>query len=90
MNVQARIPPALCAIHNFIYRYDPDDILESWDDSSDASSEDFESEQRHDASGTLAETIPDWRALRDATEWRDTIAEQMWNDYCQVMSTRAE
>ena len=28
MNVQARIPAALCCIHNIIRRYDPD---ESWD-----------------------------------------------------------
>ena len=28
MNVRARIPAALCCIHNIIRRYDPD---ESWD-----------------------------------------------------------
>lgn len=26
MDIQARIPPALCALHNFIRRHDPSDI----------------------------------------------------------------
>ncbi len=32
MEIQARIPAALCALHNFIYHYNPSDL----DDTSDA------------------------------------------------------
>lgn len=81
MDVQARIPPALCAIHNLIYRYDPDDVLESWETSSEVSSE-----QGDD----LAESIPSRGVMREAAEWRDVIAEQMWWDYLRIMDSRVE
>jgi hypothetical protein len=32
MDIQVLIPPALCAIHNFIRRYDPDEIHHFNDD----------------------------------------------------------
>ena len=31
MEIQARLLPALCALHNFILRYDPDDLEEMLD-----------------------------------------------------------
>ena len=34
INVQARAVPAMCALHNFIRIHDPDEDIESWEDSS--------------------------------------------------------
>ena len=28
MDIQARLPPALATLHNFIYKHDPDDIAD--------------------------------------------------------------
>jgi hypothetical protein len=73
MKVQARIPPALCALHNFIRRYDPDEIetyITDSDDSSDAV-----------PFGKLAQRMPTRRSHANASAKRDTIAQQMWTDY---------
>ena len=35
MDIQARIPPALAAIHNFIRQHDPDEIQQFGDDDED-------------------------------------------------------
>jgi hypothetical protein len=77
MSVQARIPPALCAIHNFIYRYDPDDILDSWEASSEDGSELGDDPVGDNGFGNLAEGIPNRASTRNATEWRDGLAEQI-------------
>lgn len=73
MEIQARIPPALAAVHNFIRKYDPDeltDFVDLLDDFPDM--EDF---------GELG-TGPASRQERNrATADRDSIAEEMWADY---------
>ncbi|KIJ09148.1 hypothetical protein PAXINDRAFT_87885, partial [Paxillus involutus ATCC 200175] len=74
MAIQARIPAALCAIHNFIRNDDPD-IFE-WDFLGDLVEID------HDVGwGTLAEGPSDAAERRRADTRRDRIAEDMWADY---------
>lgn len=79
LNVQARIPAALCAIHNFIAKYDPSEAslpenAPSYDNYNNRV--DFaggEPEQDH-----------------HARNHRDQIAEMMWQSYQQVCAERAE
>jgi hypothetical protein len=75
MNVQTLIPPATCAIHNFIRRYDPDELesitegLEDWQPG------------LHMEDGDLAMHHPNRREVKQANKKRDSIAQQMWDDY---------
>lgn len=74
MSTQARIPPALCAVHNFIRSFDPKEIEEF-------TTEDLIDADAGESRGDLAEG-PAGRAERQkATEDRDSIADAMWRDY---------
>ena len=72
MAIQARIPTALCAIHNFIRTYDttegelPGDVAPLFDDSHD---------ENHPRSATDMVEQP------ESSENRDRIASLMWEDY---------
>lgn len=73
MAIQARIPPALCAIHNFIRLHDADEIYEFNLDVLDQTPGEF--------CGELAEG-PALRAEKDRAELlRDNIAQAMWESY---------
>jgi hypothetical protein len=80
MNIQAQIPTALCAIHNFIRMHDPeetDEMLLETQPSID--SEDSDSQ------------FPVMDMMRENTEAsmrRDQIAQEMWEDYLQVLYDR--
>lgn len=71
MEVQARIPPALAATHNFICDHDPDEI--------------FEFEEAFDPQPGVYGDLGDGPARRAevvrATSRRDQIAEAMWTSY---------
>lgn len=87
MAVQAQIPPAICALHNFILNHDPRDIdhyLSGNEDDLDptpgqAQDNDF---------GLLASTAVTAAEREGATAHRDRIAEQMWNDYQKLLTQR--
>jgi hypothetical protein len=82
MGIQARLPPALCALHNFILRYDPDDLEEMLDTFQDPEHEDVDY-------GNLA-SGPSTREARQRSETRrDEIAQQMWDDYVALLAVRA-
>lgn len=86
MGVQARLPPALAALHNFIRIHDPgeiDDMLPSDDNDNDITNG-----IRANVSGELATELPR-RAERDrANERRDNIAQAMWTQYQDELQRR--
>lgn len=82
MDIQARIPPALCAIHNFIRIHDPQDI-ENFADVVDGYGDEA-------GSGTLAEHAVTQAEKERAGAKRDAIANQMWEDYQALLRERGE
>jgi len=79
MDVQARIPPALCAIHNFIREFDPQDIGDYWYG---------EHPMPGDRFGDLAQGPPTRDSRTRANSRRDMIAQTMWDDYVNILSER--
>ena len=86
MEVQARIPAALCAIHNFIQRLDPDIFF-----TPEFQAQHLEEMQLDEVQGdvdgarVLADgpvTTPEWQ--RVAQQW-DFIAQWMWKDYMREL-----
>ena len=77
LDIQARIPAVLCAIHNVIRAHDVDDIIPEMDpDSGNPNDHD------HIASSAAAEE------LDHPSEIRDRIAQQMWEDYVRICDER--
>jgi hypothetical protein len=81
LNVQARIPAALCAIHNFIATYDPSEASLP----ENAPSYDYDNYHHH---VNFAGVEPEQD--HDASVHRDQIAEMMWQSYQRVCAERAE
>jgi hypothetical protein len=76
MEIQARIPAALCALHNFIRRSDPTDI----DDYPDAT--DLASGRANGAEiGDLATRAINTAERDRMSLQRDRIAQDMWDSY---------
>jgi hypothetical protein len=79
LEIQARIPAALCAIHNFICIHDPiDEVMYTDDDDSNngvVSNDDTIEAVAAEADQPLAR--------------RDRIAQQMWDDYLAIHMERA-
>jgi len=91
MNIQARIPPALAALPNFILNHDPHDIDEylSGDPQLDENDLDPNPGQPEDNEfGLLANGAVTRSEKRRATAARNIIAEAMWRDYQQVQEVR--
>jgi hypothetical protein len=81
MDIQAQLPPALAAIHNFIRQYDPGEISDIVKEVTDV-----QPGGRH---GELAVGPPE-RAARDrASARRDAIAQAMWEQYQRVVQERS-
>lgn len=87
MEIQARIPPALCALHNFIRQHDPSDI-EDYSDMTEFS----HIQVRVDDPGVGDLSMhPLTAAERDmADARRDQIAQTMWSSYQDVVRNRGE
>ena len=83
MDMQARLAPALAAIHNFIRLYDPDEILDLIDEA-----EDIQPGARVPQTGDLAlgPARAAVRALADSK--RDGIAQSMWAQYQSELADR--
>lgn len=73
MDIQAQIPAALCALHNFIRRFDPKDDVEL----AGVNLPDKDVEP----TGVLADGPADAVERRRADQRHDDIAEEMWVDY---------
>jgi DDE superfamily endonuclease len=80
LEIQSFIPPALCALHNFIRRYDPDDILDFDKDIDDLlHGETLEMELGELAAGAVSARAHEW-----ASKMRDDIAQAMWDQYVSI------
>ena len=76
LDIQAQIPVALCAIHNFIRAHDPNEVLPADD------------QFQHDPHpGTFAAGI---ETKNEANDRRDRIVQEMWDDYQCVCQERGE
>ena len=80
MTIQAKVPPALAASHNFIVVHDPGDInefLEENENDLDPSP----GQPLKNEFGTLATGAVTHAEKDRATVKRDSIAQAMWDDY---------
>jgi hypothetical protein len=82
MDIQARLPPALAAIHNFIRIYDPDDI----NDYDNFFDEEHGCREQQNATGDLANGPPTNQARERGNSRRDEIAALMWADYQRYLA----
>ena len=87
IKVQAQIPAALCALHNFIqmHSYDASEESHQSDDDNDDLNGDAPGPEASDI--PLVSDIPD---DDDAKAWQDEIAEMMWMAYQQILEHRGE
>ena len=87
LKIQAQIPAALCALHNFISIHTP-----SGEDNDDRDNDD---QAGNDGENGVMPDDPDLDATpicndnEDAKAWRDEIAEAMWVQYQSVLEERA-
>lgn len=76
MEIQARIPPALCCLHNIIREWDPQELVdierEAGQPASTGEPDDF---------GAVADGIPTHAEREQMKVIRDTIAAEMWARY---------
>jgi len=77
LEIQARIPAALCAIHNFIRTYETDEDLTA------TNSDDYIPND-HDRVASVAVAAD----LDVPSAKRDLIAQQMWDDYIRICDER--
>jgi hypothetical protein len=78
LEIQARIPAALCAIHNFIQEHDPNEL----------EGEIGEPEGRDGFDDLENEDGPPAPENEAATNMRNQIAQDMWDQYQQVLAER--
>ena len=90
MDIQACIPAALCALHNFMRSQEPnayfleiDDTEEDWN-----LVRDMEEEVDEEALGHLGDGPTTAAERRRAEALRDHITEEMWVDYQRVLQER--
>src|SRR3981189_3020985 len=83
MDTQARLAPALAAIHNFIRLYDPDEIIELID-----GAEDMQPGTRVAQTGNFAVGPANAAERASADRKRDEIAQQMWIQYQAELERR--
>ena len=86
MDIQASLPIALCALHNFIRQQDPDGFQQDFgDDGPEIQADDDVNGglQGDDVRGELADGPPTAAERRKVDEQHDRIADAMWEDYLQ-------
>lgn len=86
MGVQARIPPGLGAMHNFILDHDPTDIEDYMDDPDLIDP----NPGAYGDPGILAEGYVEREERERATAKRDDIAQKMWDQYQQYLHEHPE
>lgn len=77
MYIQAWLPLALCAIHNFIQCYDPNDFFDPEFEESNIVADDGD---EHPGGPGLGEGPADVAERRYADQHHNTIAQEMWVD----------
>ncbi|KAG2342369.1 hypothetical protein BDR05DRAFT_886489, partial [Suillus weaverae] len=91
MNIQVLLLMALCTLHNFIRWHDPDGFQQDFgDDRLEIQADDDVNGgfQGDDICGELADGPATAAERRGADEWRDRIADAMWEDYVQEQARR--
>jgi hypothetical protein len=78
MSIQARVPPGLAALRNFIMTHNPADIKEYLTDPNLV-------DPQPGTQGILAEGYVERAERECATEARDDIAQAMWDQYQQYL-----
>jgi len=86
MEIQARIPPAMAAIHNFILDHDAQE-KEEISETPDPNPGNLPAEQDF---GTLARGPPNRAEKARAKEKRNQIAQEMWDSYQAILAERGE
>lgn len=81
LDIQARIPSALCAIHNFDRKHDPmEEVLpeepDFFDDDNDGNNGPYPTDDAGEET--------------DAGIMRDRIAQEMWDDYSNIIQQRLQ
>lgn len=89
MQIQARIPPALAAMHNFILDNDPTDIDYYLRGNSDDNRDENPGVMGNNDFGTLSHHAVTAAEKEVAGETRNRIAQAMYNDYLRVCAERA-
>ena len=87
MDLQARVPPALCALHNFICRRDPSDI-EEYSDGANLEVSHIRVDDPDIGDLAMHALTPADREYADAK--REQIANAMWDDYQRVVRERGD
>nr|GAT44780.1 predicted protein [Mycena chlorophos] len=84
MSIQARIPPALAALHNFILQHDPEDRVDPTirDDPSPGY------HPRMDNIGDIATERHNAEESEEGVALRDRVADEMWEQYQDYLTTR--
>ena len=80
LHVQARLPAALAALHNFISKNNPQEQPISGSGFQGAAP--IDDDNQYDDNNAFA------GAEEDVDERRDAIAQKMWEDYLQVLAAR--
>jgi hypothetical protein len=84
--VQARIPCALAAVHNFILENDPFYLdLGPFDEDDSVDPDRRNDNDEDDGIGELAEGLVTGAEKTRAEAFRNHIAEQMWEDYANYI-----
>jgi hypothetical protein len=86
MSVQVRIPPALCALHNFILRHDLDDVKLDLDEGEEEGVEVVDEEIDLVQFGDLGFGVITQEVQERACRKRDQIALAMWTDYTAYLA----
>lgn len=87
MDLQARVPPALCALHNFIGRRDPSDI-EDYSVGANLEAAHIQADDPEIGDLALHALTPADREHADVK--REQIANAMWDDYQRIVRERGD
>ena len=91
MKIQARIPPALAALHNFILEHDPDERVDpKVRDPTPGAGVDPDEIMARRLQGELATERRTLEESEAGEILRDEIADAMWADYQRVLQAREE
>lgn len=81
MGIQTHIPRVLCALHNFIRRHDPTDTEEGAPLAADVT----HVRANGPGIGELATNTVQAAEREEASNTRNQIAQQMWQDYQNIL-----
>lgn len=85
LDIQARLPAALCTIHNFIRIHDPQEPADQHDTDAfvfNTGNPRFDNDYIASAEEAAAQDQPSAR--------RDQIAQEMWDDYQRILQERED